>query len=341
MAKGANQKLKCMYLAKILLENTDEDNAMTMSDIISALKTYGIQAERKSIYDDMEALRVFGIDVATRKGKSFEYFIAERDFQLPELKLLVDAVQSSKFITERKSEQLIKKMERLASKHQASQLQRQICIKNRVKTMNESIYYNVDKIHTAISTGCKICFKYFEWKASFGSGEKLQKQLKHGGQNYIISPWELTWDDENYYLIGYDSLSDMVKHYRVDKMMSIELSPEKREGQEYFKDFNMSEYQKKIFSMFGGDEEKVTMCFSNDKIGVVVDRFGKDIIISRYDDDHFQVSVNVIVSPQFLGWVFALGDDVKLLSPKSVVSQLKKQSKKVAKLYKDKDKDKK
>ncbi len=338
MAKGANQKLKCMYLAKILLENTDEDNAMTMNDIISSLKTYGIQAERKSIYDDIEALRVFGIDVATRKGKSFEYFIAERDFQLPELKLLVDAVQSSKFITERKSEQLIKKMERLASKHQANQLQRQICIKNRVKTMNESIYYNVDKIHTAISTGCKICFKYFEWKASFSGGEKLQKQLKRGGQNYIISPWELTWDDENYYLIGYDSLSDMVKHYRVDKMMSIELSPEKREGDEYFKDFNMSEYQKKIFSMFGGDEERVTLCFSNDKAGVVVDRFGKDIVISKYDDEHFQVSVDVIVSPQFLGWLFALGDDVKLLSPKAVVSQFKKQSKRVAKLYKDKDK---
>lgn len=340
MAKGANQKLKCMYLAKILLENTDEDNAMTMGDILAALEMYGIKAERKSIYDDIEALRTFGIDIATRKGKSFEYFVAERDFQLPELKLLVDAVQSSKFITVRKSEQLIKKVERLASKNQAAQLQRQISIKGRVKTMNESIYYNVDKIHTAISQGCKICFKYFEWKVSFGGGEKLKKQLKRNGGNYIISPWELTWDDENYYLIGYDSLSKMIKHYRVDKMMSIELSPEKREGQEYFKSFNLSDYQKKTFSMFGGDEEQVTMQFKNNMIGVVVDRFGKDIIISKCNEDSFKVTVGVNVSPQFFGWIFALGDDVKILGPKSVVTRMKKQTKKVSKLYKDKEKGK-
>lgn len=338
MAKGANQKLKCMYLAKILLENTDEDNAMTMGDILAALEMYGIKAERKSIYDDIEALRVFGIDIATRKGKSFEYFVAERDFQLPELKLLVDAVQSSKFITVRKSEQLIKKVERLASKKQAEQLQRQICIKNRVKTMNESIYYNVDKIHTAISNGCKICFKYFEWKVSFAGGEKLKKQLKRDGGNYIISPWELTWDDENYYLIGYDSINKMIKHYRVDKMMSIELSPEKREGQECFQSFNLSDYQKKTFSMFGGEEEQVTMSFTNDKIGVVVDRFGKDIVVSKCDENSFKVTVSVNVSPQFLGWVFALGEDVKILGPKSVVSQFKKHCKKVSKLYKDKEK---
>ncbi|MCQ4023045.1 MULTISPECIES: YafY family protein [unclassified Ruminococcus] len=338
MAKGANQKLKCLYLAKILLENTDEENAMTMSDILAALAMNGIKAERKSIYDDLEALRVFGIDVVARKGKSYEYFIGKRDFQLAELKLLVDAVQSSKFITERKSEQLIKKVEQLASKKQAEQLQRQICIKNRVKTMNESIYYNVDKIHTAISNGCKICFKYFEWKVSFTGGEKLKKQLKRNGSNYIISPWELTWDDENYYLIGYDSLSKMIKHYRVDKMMSIELSPEKRDGQEHFNSFNLSDYQKKTFSMFGGKEEKVTMQFSNNMIGVVVDRFGKDIIISKCDENSFQLTVGVNVSPQFLGWIFALGDDVKILSPKSVVAQMKKQSKKVSKLYKDKEK---
>lgn len=338
MAKGANQKLKCLYLAKILLENTDEDNAMTMSDILAALEMYGIKAERKSVYDDIESLRVFGIDVATRKGKAFEYFVAQREFQLPELKLLVDAVQSSKFITARKSQDLIKKIERLASKKQAEQLQRQICIKNRVKTMNESIYYNVDKIHTAISKGCKICFKYFEWKVSFGAGEKLKKQLKRDGGNYIISPWELTWDDENYYLIGYDSLSGIIKHYRVDKMMSIELSPEKREGQEHFKDFDLSDYQKKTFSMFGGDEESVTMQFNNDIVGVVIDRFGKDIIISKCDENSFKVTVDVNVSPQFMGWIFALGGDVKILAPKSVVTQFRKQSKKVSKLYKEKDK---
>ena len=338
MAKGANQKLKAMYLAKILLENTDEDNAMTMSELIAALQMCGISAERKSIYDDIEALRVFGLDVATRKGRSYEYFIAQRDFQLPELKLLVDAVQSSKFITERKSDQLIKKLEHLTSKKQAEQLQRQICIKNRVKTMNESIYYNVDKIHTAISAGQKICFKYYEWRVFSGAGEKLKKQLKRGGANYIISPWELVWDDENYYLIGYDSLAKMIKHYRVDKMTSIELADEKREGQEFFKDFNISDYQKKTFSMFAGEEEKVTMRFSNDKVGVVVDRFGKDIIITKCDQSSFQVTVSVNVSPQFMGWVFALGEDVKILSPSSVVTQFKKQSKKVAKLYKDKEK---
>lgn len=337
MAKGANQKLKAMYLAKILLENTDEDNAMTMSELIAALQMYGISAERKSIYDDIEALRVFGLDVATRKGRSYEYFIAQRDFQLPELKLLVDAVQSSKFITERKSDQLIKKLEHLTSKKQAEQLQRQICIKNRVKTMNESIYYNVDKIHTAISAGQKICFKYYEWRVFSGAGEKLKKQLKRGGANYIISPWELVWDDENYYLIGYDSLAKMIKHYRVDKMTSIELADE-RERVRSFQGLQHQRLPKKTFSMFAGEEEKVTMRFSNDKVGVVVDRFGKDIIITKCDQSSFQVTVSVNVSPQFMGWVFALGEDVKILSPSSVVTQFKKQSKKVAKLYKDKEK---
>ena len=185
-----------------------------------------------------------------RKEKNYEYYIANRSFELPELKLLVDAVQSSKFITHKKSNELIKKVEGLASVHQARQLQRQVFVQNRVKTMNESIYYNVDKIHNAISQGVKVSFLYFEWAVSFTTKERI-KRPKRGGERYAISPWALTWDDENYYMIGYDSESKKIKHYRVDKMQSIELTDEKRDGQRVFQKFDMAQYSKMTFGMYG------------------------------------------------------------------------------------------
>lgn len=336
MPRNPNQKLKLLYLLKILQERTDEEHAITLAQILEALSGYGITAERKSIYDDLEALRVYGVDVEMRKEKNYEYYIANRTFELPELKLLVDAVQSSKFITHKKSNELIKKVESLASVHQAQQLQRQVFVSNRVKTMNESIYYNVDQIHSAISQGVKISFLYFEWAVSFTTKERIKKRPKRGGERYVISPWALTWDDENYYMIGYDSESKKIKHYRVDKMQSIELTDEKRDGQRVFQKFDMAQYSKMTFGMYGGDEEEVKLRFKNKLVGVVVDRFGKDVFLSQDGNDSFTVSVKVMASPQFFAWVFGLGEDVQILSPPDVVKQFKKHAKKVMKQYKDK-----
>lgn len=336
MPRNPNQKLKLLYLLKILQERTDDEHAITLAQILEALSGYGITAERKSIYDDLEALRVYGVDVEMRKEKNYEYYIANRSFELPELKLLVDAVQSSKFITHKKSNELIKKVEGLASVHQARQLQRQVFVQNRVKTMNESIYYNVDQIHNAISQGVKVSFLYFEWAVSFTTKERIKKRPKRGGERYAISPWALTWDDENYYMIGYDSESKKIKHYRVDKMQSIELTDEKRDGQRVFQKFDMAQYSKMTFGMYGGDEEEVKLRFRNNLIGVVVDRFGKDVFLSQDGNDGFTISVKVMASPQFFAWVFGLGEDVRILSPPGVVKQFKKHAKKVMKQYKDK-----
>lgn len=322
MAKSPNQKLKLLYLQQILLQRTDEDHPISMEEMRKALQDYNIKAERKSIYSDLEALRLFGVEVEYRRGENGGYYVADRPFELPELKLLVDAVQSSKFITRKKSDALIKKVEGLASAYQARVLQRQVFVTNRIKTMNESIYYNIDKIHAAISSQEKIRFRYFEWVVDFNSRQRLVKRFRHQGNQYMVSPWALTWDDENYYLVAYDSAAGIIKHYRVDKMLEIEDTGEKRDGQELFDRFDMAMYSKKMFGMFGGQEEEVTLQLEKSLAGVAVDRFGRDVFISRgEDEDHFIVRIKAVVSPQFMAWVFGLGERTEIFGPEKVREQ--------------------
>ena len=234
MARSANQKRKLLLLQQLLLEQTDEDHPLTVAEIIARLEQQGIAAERKSIYDDMEALRALGLDVQSRKGKAPGWFVGERTFQLAELKLLVDAVQSSRFITQRKSRELIGKLESLASVHQARQLQRQVYVAGRVKSMNESVYYNIDKLHTAISTHRTITFKYFEYNV------RKEKVFRREGRRYVVSPCGLIWDDEKYYLAGYDHRSGEMRHYRVDKMTEIAVTCLPREGEAQCRDFDLA-----------------------------------------------------------------------------------------------------
>jgi predicted DNA-binding transcriptional regulator YafY len=316
MPKSSHQKLKLLYLMKILNEQTDETHALSVQEMITALARYEIKAERKSIYDDLDALQAYGFDLVCHTGKVYTYSIGSRAFELPELKLMVDAVQSSKFITRKKSMELIKKLESLASINDARQLQRQVYVANRVKTFNENIYYNVDRIHEAIAENIKITFQYFEWTVT------KKKQLRHDGQMYNISPWALTWDDENYYLIGFDDEAGKIKHFRVDKMLKIALSEEKRKGQEHFKEFDLALYAKKTFGMFGGGEEDVTLDIDNSLVGVIIDRFGKDVSIHPIDSDHFSVSVKVAVSPLFLAWLFGFGTKVKVINPETLKKKM-------------------
>ena len=320
MPKSSNQKLKLIYLMKILLERTDETHSITMPEMIDALAAYGISAERKSLYNDIENLRVYGLDIiGIQEDRTYSYHIGNRQFELAELKLLVDSVQSAKFITVKKSNELIKKIEGLASKYEASQLHRQVFVAGRVKTMNESIYYNVDRIHTAIAENSRITFQYFQWNVD----KKIE--LRHDGALYEVSPWALSWDDENYYLIAYDTCADSIKHYRVDKMDDIEVLDDERDGGKTFEKFDPAGYSKGVFSMFGGEKTTVKLSVDNDCIGVIVDRFGRDIFVTKESDTTFGVSVDIMTSKQFYAWVFGLGGKVRIISPQNVVDEFKKQ----------------
>ena len=329
MPRSDKQKLKLMYLIKLFEERTDVSHGLSMTDIIEALSEEGITAERKSIYADISALNEFGFDIVKdNEGKACVYKLVERDFEIAELKLLVDAVQSSKFITESKSNKLIKKIEGLASNNEAKSLHRQVYVANRIKTTNESVYYNVDDIQNAISENHKVSFQYFQWNPN------KEKELRHNGMRYEISPWALTWDDENYYMVGYDSKERKIKHYRVDKMLKIEIMADsKREGKALFKDMDMAVYSKKIFGMFGGVEETVVLECKNGISGVIIDRFGTEVDIIKRAADSFTVRVNVQISPQFLGWVFSLGENIKIISPDSVIERMRDEIARIQGIY--------
>ena len=327
MARGSNQKLKILYLMKIFLEKTDSEHSLTLAEIIDELEKYGISAERKSLYDDIDNLRAYGMDIETTRDTRVRYYVANRLFELPELKLLVDAVQASKFITARKSGELIKKLESFSSTYEAMKLQRQVYVANRIKAMNESIYYNVDFIHSAINDNKKITFKYYEW-----TPEK-EKKLRHGGATYSVSPWALTWDDEYYYMIAYDSSAELIKHYRVDKMVNIGISDDIREGAQMFEDFDMAIYSKQVFGMFGGELTTVLLECDNSLAGVIIDRFGTDVTIMP-KGDKFEVSIRVMVSPTFISWALGFGGKLKILSPASVAEALRQTASEALDLYK-------
>ena len=328
MPKGTNQKLKLYRLAQIMLEQTDDEHYITMAEIMEALRRYDITADRKSLYNDLRDLSSFGIEVEGESvGNRYHYHVVSRPFELPELKLLVDAIQSSKFITEKKTNILIKKLEKLVSKYDAQKLQRQVYVSGRIKTMTESIYYSVNTIHVAISENRKIKFQYYQWNA------KKEMELRHNGKWYHISPWGLLWDDENYYMIGFDPEAQKIKHYRVDKMLKINLSEEPRDGKEAFSKLNMADYTKKSFGMYGGKEEKVKLLIHNDLVGVIIDRFGRDIMLFPADADHVTANVDVRVSRQFLAWVFSLGPNVKILGPEDVVETMKREASRLMEQY--------
>lgn len=324
MAKSTGQKLKLLYLLKILSENTDESHPISMKQLIEELEAVGVQVERKTVYTDIEDLKYFGYDILRNSSRTEGgYYLASREFELPELKLLVDAVQASKFITVKKSRELIGKLEKLAGKHEANRLQRQVYVVNRVKTSNESIYYNVDNIHRGIQDNVQITFRYLDWT--------LDKKLKprKGGMSYQVSPWALIWQDENYYLVGFDEAEKKIKHYRVDKMGTIELTKEKRNGETAFEQFDIARYTNKMFGMFGGKEHILTLQFTNRLIGVVLDRFGKEADIRKRDEEHFSVRINVAVSGQFFGWLTGLGKEAVILSPTEVAEEYKQYLKQI------------
>lgn len=304
--KTSAQRLKILYLYKILTRQTDEDHPLTMPEIIGKLEEYGIFAGRKAIYDDIEALRNYGVDIISGRGRATGYFVASREFQLPELKLLADAVSSSSFITEKKSRGLLKKIEGLASDYEANQISRQVYIADRVKTMNEKIYISVDRIHRAIALKKQISFRYFDYDVS------LRKKYRDGLR--VCSPYALTWDNGRYYLVSfYEKRPDSLTNFRVDRMESVEITdlPIKRPEN----GFSLPEYLSSTFSMFSGETRDVRLRFHNSLINPVIDRFGKQIRVSRDGDDFFTFRVNVKAEPPFFGWLCQFGSKAQIISP--------------------------
>ena len=310
-----------------LLQKTDEDHTLNASELIAILEKYGCKADRRTIYSNVEILQDFGIDVQ-KKEDAPGYFIGSRYFELPELKLLVDAVQASKFITKKKSEELIKKLMTLTNEHSAHELNRSVFIRNRMKTGNEKVYYIVDAIHAAMNGDRQIIFRYGEWNTA----KKLVE--KRDGKRYRVSPWSLTWDAENYYLIAFDEDDGFIKHFRVDKMIRAEVTDEPRNGRKGFRDFDLAAFAKKTFGMYGGPDANVTLRCENHLVGVIIDRFGNDIMIVPDGDDHIRMHATIAVSPQFFGWVTGLGSGIEIVSPEDVRKDYQRYLRDVLKVYK-------
>ena len=318
MPRSVNQKKKLPILRSILLERSDETHPLSMKEIIQALAAHGITAERKSIYNDLETLKELGLDVRTARGRTVGYYVGNREFELPELKLLVDAVRASKFIPEKKSAALIKKLASLANMHDRKALNRAVFVSNRTKNGNEDIYATVDRIHDAIEADADISFKYFQWTAS------KEKELRRNGSRYCVSPWSLVWDDSNYYLVGYDRQSEAIRHFRVDKMLDARIEGSKREGKAEFDKYDITSYSVAVFGMFGGRIERITLSCTNRLANVMLDRFGSNIPILKDGDDRFRITVNIAASPLFYGWVISFGGEVNILSPASAADEIDK-----------------
>lgn len=315
MPRSSNQKIKLSVLRSVLMERTSPGHPMTMKEIIEALTANGIRAERKSIYNDIETLRMLGTDIQTVRNKTVGYYVASREFEIGELKLLVDAVSSSRFIPESRSKLLIKKLTSLTDERHRSALNRSVFVSGRANKMDEDVLRNVDRIYEAIDSDVSISFSYFSWTP------KKEKELRRNGRKYFISPWALIWDDGNYYLLGYDTEIASLRHYRIDKMIGVELTEEKRQGKEEYKSFDIKSYSGAIFGMFGGEKQKVRMRCANRLSNTMLDRFGKDTVILN-DGDHFIITVSIVPSPVFLGWVLSFGGEVEILSPQEVADQL-------------------
>ena len=313
MAKSERQKLKLLYILKILWDETDEFHPISTQKLIERLEKYDIKAERKTIYRDMDDLREFGLDIGFNANKSNGgYYMEQRLFELPELKILVDMVQASRFLTQKKSRSMIEKLEGLTNKHQSKELARSVYVSGRAKSQNETMYYLVDKLHQAMNGDYAVTFQYFEYS--------VDKELvyKKQGALYHVSPYYLTFANENYYLIGTDDRLGTIRHYRVDRMKHLEVAALPRENKKLFENFDISKYSNGVFGMYGGETKRVTLIFSNELVNVVIDRFGRDVNIHKNDENTFKCICEVTTSQQFFGWLAGFGVKASIESPKEV-----------------------
>ena len=316
MPRSFNQKKKLLYIAQALQRQTDEEHGICMEQLLDMLSDNGIEAERRGIYDDLHTLEDFGMDIISeRVGHKTYYKLASRTFEMAELKLLADAVLASRFITEKKSRELLSKLQTLASDHQNSQLRRTLNITRRAKTLNEGILRNIDTLYTAILQNVQVTFYYFDY------GPDKKRHYHRNREQYCVSPYQLWWDDEKYYLIAYNSARDAMRHYRVDKMEKLSLTQQPRAGRSAFAQAKKRGISPGVFGMYAGTPQTVTLAFSNRLAGVVIDRFGSDVFMVPGENGMFQITTQIQVSGNFFGWLCNFGTDVKIISPQSTAQQ--------------------
>ena len=323
----SRQKQKLLFMKQLFERRTDDKHTLTGNRLIEILGENGIKAERKTIYDDIKTLSDSGMAIETTKdGHSNAYYLADRLFQDEELYVLADAVASSRFLTQKKSRELIRKLQQLTSDYKAKDLRRVVYVENRTKTFNEQIYYAINKIQEGIFTQSQIRFKYFEYTV------EKRKQLKHGGEVYTVSPYALVWENENYYLVCYSEKHDNISRFRVDRMTQVEMTElPRRELLDEEQDIVTN--LQSIYGMYGGEIMELKLQFDNSLINVVMDRFGEKTICHKNSDETFYINREVQIAPTFWGWLFQFGDKAKVLAPAEAVEIAKKEIKKISDNY--------
>ncbi len=324
MSNIYNNKTRILLILEILKSDTDEDHALKAADIIKMITDEGLKCDRKTFYDDINSLVDAGYDIIHETGGGYK--LVSRDFEDAELRLLSDAVYSSRFISAGKTKVLAGKLRQLTSSYLASSMKRQLFLSD-AKTPNEDILYSVDALSRAILDDVKVTFEYLVW----GPDKKL---VTKGAKKRILSPWALIWQDQNYYLMAYDTDAGKMKHFRVDKMTRVELTSEKRDGREEYEATDMTSYVEGTFSMYGGRRETVTLDFPESLIGIAYDRFGKDVTQRAGEKGRILIRSEIFVSNQFYGWLTGLGPEVKINAPESCVKEYSDYLKKILKGYK-------
>ena len=325
MPKSDNQKLKILYILDYLQKNSHEDKPVRAAELISMLdRQHRISCDRKTVYSDIAALQEYGVDIVSIPGKNGGYYVASRNFELPELKLLIDAVQSSRYLTEKKSRELIEKLCAQCNEQDAALMKRTVLVSGRVKSMNETIYYNVDAIQDAIYQNRQISFRYFDWD--------MKGKRNYREKEYRASPYGLCQDNENCYLLAL-SQRHGITSYRVDRMSDISLTDQPRDPCPELTGKSLVDHANRLFQMYAGDAVDVKLRFHNSLLNVVIDRFGKDTMLIPDGEEHFNFTVKVAISPMFLSWVIGFGSKAKVLHPASVVSQCRQLCREVMSQY--------
>ncbi|MDD7403485.1 MAG: WYL domain-containing protein [Butyribacter sp.] len=319
-----NVRLRILLVMELFFEKTDENHGVSMQNILSWLESNNLSGERKSVYEDIHALQQYGLDIRYFADDK-TYRLAGRSMELAELKLLVDAIHASKFITKEKADEMIHHVEDMASQYQRSSLHREVYAE-KPKSVSKAGFANMDILHEAITKNRQVTFQYLVWNTD----KTLQE--KHNGKTYCVSPWLMVWADENYYLAAYDGEEQKMKHFRVDKISNVVLQEMLREGEEEFHKIDTANYSTSHFGMYGGEAKRVSVRFANHLAGVVLDRFGTEIQILKEDEEHFKAALPVVVSNQFFGWIFGLGNQVQILT-EDVAKQYKQYLEETLSLY--------
>jgi len=331
MGKIKGQRIKLLYLADIFKKYTDEEHPLNASELIEKLEDMGIPVERKAIYGDISLLCEYGLDIIKTRVPKPGFYLASRDFEVPEIYLLADAVQAADFISHKKSRELIKKLEGMLSENEAGEISRRVYIDNRAKCENEEIFYSIDAASRAISDSKKLSFKYCKRSLKNGKMETSEKQMK-------VSPYALVWADDHYYLICNYEKYDNLMHLRLDRMKKAVISDDAardfREVSEYKTGFDVADYASKAFSMFGGEQGSITLRCENDKLEQVIDRFGDKISIRESDDKSFLFEAKALISEGLVNWIMQFGDSISVVKPESLREAIKEKSEKIYANYK-------